>query len=78
MFAAIKAFFDCFTESLKTVEVKTEHGAQIYALKDAKKLQKASDIAEDIVILFTKYKSCMTLADQRRLLKLIRKFKNYN
>lgn len=78
MFSVIKAFFDCLTQGLKTVETKTEHGAQIYAISDAKKLQKASDIAEDIVLLFTKYKHCMSPADQRKLLRLIRQFKKCN
>ncbi len=78
MFMAIKALFDCISAGLKTSETKTIQGAQIYTIKDAKKLQKASDVAEDIIVLFTKYKHCMTQQDQKRLLRLIRRFKNYN
>lgn len=78
MFAAIKAFFDCLCSGFQLSETKTKESGNIYAIKDAKKLQKASDTAEEIIFLFAKYKKYMTPTDQRRFIRLIRKFKQNN
>ena len=78
MLLAIKAFFESITAGFNFGKIKTEKQAETYTIKDAKKLQKATDTAEDIVILFMKYASKMTDEDRKKLLRLIQKFKKYN
>lgn len=78
MFLAIKAFFDSITAGFNFGKVKTEKQAETYAIKDAKKLQKATDTAEDMIVLYMKYASKMTEEDRKKLLRLIQKFKKYN
>lgn len=78
MFLALKAFFESITAGFNLGKIQTEKQAETYAIKDAKKLQRAADIAEDIIVLYMKYASKMTENDRKKLVKLIRKFKKYN
>lgn len=78
MFLALKAFFDSVTAGFNFGKTRTEKQAETYAIKDAKKLQEATDIAEDIIFLYIKYASKMAEDDRKKLLKLIKKFKKYN
>lgn len=76
--AAIKAVFDSLSCFFSFATTKEEHQSESEVIKDRKKLQVASDVAEDILILAVKYKKCMTPKDQRELLRLIKKFKKNN
>lgn len=78
MIAAIKSFFDCLCACFKMSETKTKEAGTTYAIKDAEKLQKASDTAEDIILLAFKYKKFMTEKDRKKLIYLLRKFKRNN
>lgn len=78
MFLALKALFDSITAGFNFGKTRTEKQAETYTIKDAKKLQKATDTAEDMIVLYMKYASKMTEEDRKKLLKLIQKFKKYN
>lgn len=76
--AAIKAVFDSLSHFFSFAKTRKEHQSETEVIKDREKLQKASDVAEDILILAFKYKRYMTEKDQKKLLYLLRKFKKNN
>ena len=76
--AAIKAVFDSLPYFFSFAKTRKEHQSESEVIKDREKLQKASDVAEDILILAFKYKRYMTEKDQKKLLYLLRKFKKNN
>lgn len=78
MLLAIRALLESITAGFNWGKTRIDKQAETYVTKDADKLQKATDIAEDILILFMKYASCMSEEDRKKLIKLIRKFKKYN
>lgn len=68
---AIKSISDCFAVSKKR-QSETE------ILKDRKNLQKAVDIAEEIIEIIYKYLPLLTEDDFEKINGLIKKFKKYN
>lgn len=74
----LKAFFDSLSNFFCYAETSKECQSETEVIKDKKKLKKASDISEEILMLAVKYKNCMTSRDQARLLRLIRKFNKNN
>lgn len=76
--AAVKAVFDSLASFFSYAETSKEHQAESSVIKDKKKLEKASDVSEDIILLAFKYRKCMTSSDQRKLLRLTKKFKKNN
>ena len=72
--AIIKTFFESLSNFFSYAETSKEHQAETEIIKDRKKLEKAADVSEEILMLAVKYKKIMTQRDQRKLLKLIRKF----
>ena len=73
--SAVKSVFDLLSDFFSFAKTEKEHQSESEVIKDRKKLQKASDIAEDILILAVKYKKVMTQKDQRTLLRYIKAFK---
>lgn len=74
----IKALFESLSNFFSFAETSKERQSETEVIKDKKKLKKASDISEEILMLAVKYKNCMTTRDQARLLRLIRKFNRNN
>ena len=74
----IKALFESLSNFFSFAETSNERQSETVVIKDKKKLKKASDISEEILMLAVKYKNCMTTRDQARLLRLIRKFNKNN
>lgn len=74
----IKALFDSLSNFFSFAETNKEHQAESEIIKDKKKLKKASDISEEILMLTVRYKKYMTPKDQAKLLRLIKKFNKNN
>jgi len=70
----IKAFFECCSKFLNYQTSKLDNLEKIVLLGDKKNLEKAGNIAEQIIEVADKYKYAMTRHDQRKLKSLIKKF----
>lgn len=78
MTGLLQAIFVALSNFFSYSETSKEHQAETDIIKDKKKLKKCSDISEDILILAVKYRTNMTPQDQRKLLRLIKRFKQNN
>lgn len=74
----IKSFFDALSNFFSYSETKKEHQAETELIEDRDKLEEATNIAEDILMIAVKYKTSMSKKDQKQLLKLIKRFKKVN
>lgn len=75
---AIKAMFDALSRFFSYAETSKERQCETEIIKDKEQLEEASNIAEDILFLAVKYKKYMSEKDQKKLLKLIKRFKKVN
>ena len=76
--SAVKSLFDSLSDFFSFAKTEKEHQSESEVIKDKKRLKKASDVAEDILILAVKYKKVMTPKDQRALLRYLKEFKKSN
>ncbi|HIZ28883.1 MAG TPA: hypothetical protein H9673_06815 [Candidatus Adamsella sp.] len=72
--AIIKSFFDCISQFAKYGQAKIENQETTTIIEDKENLEKARNIAEQIIEIAQKYKSSMSKRDQRKLKSLIKKF----
>lgn len=72
--ALLQSFFDCALQFAKYGQVKVEHQETTNIIADKNNLEKAGNIAEQIIEIAQKYKSSMSKRDQRKLKSLIKKF----
>lgn len=72
--AIIKSFLDCISQIAKYGQVKIENQETTAIIEDKENLEKAGNIAEQIIEIAQKYKSSMSKRDQRKLKSLIKKF----
>ena len=72
--AIIKSFLDCISQIAKYGQVKIENQETTAIIEDKENLEKAGNIAEQIIEITQKYKSSMSKRDQRKLKSLIKKF----
>lgn len=76
--ALIQSFLDCISYFTKYSTVKVENQETTNIISDKKDLKKASNLAEQIIIIANKYQSFMTRRDQRKFKSLIKKFNKVN
>lgn len=72
--AIIKSFLDCISQFAKYDQAKIENQETTTIIEDKENLEKAGNIAEQIIEIAQKYKSSMSKRDQRKLKSLIKKF----
>lgn len=72
--AIIKSFLDCISQFAKYGQIKIENQETTAIIEDKENLEKAGNIAEQIIEIAQKYKSSMSKRDQRKLKSLIKKF----
>lgn len=72
--ATIKAFCDCIAKVMDYKSTKVENQQTTNILGDKKDLEKAGNIAEQIIEIARKYESSMSGRDQRKLKVLIKRF----
>ena len=70
--AIIKSFLDCISQFAKYGQAKIENQETTTIIEDKENLEKAGNIAEQIIEIAQKYKS--SKRDQRKLKSLIKKF----
>ena len=76
--AIIKSFLDCISQFAKYGQAKIENQETTTIIEDKENLEKARNIAEQIIEIAQKYKSSMSKRDQRKLKSLIKKFNKVN
>ena len=72
--ALLQSLLDCASQFAKYRQAKVEHQETTNIIADKNNLEKAGNIAEQIIELAQKYKSCMSKRDQRKLKSLIKRF----
>ena len=72
--ALIQSLLDCASQFAKYGQAKVEHQETTDIISDKKDLEKAGNIAEQIIEIAQKYKSSMSKRDQRRLKSLVKRF----
>ena len=78
MVAAIVAFFESLTQSLKTFETHILEQSTTDVLTTKKRLKKASDITEEILEVVEKYKDNFSEKDLKKYNKLVHQFLKVN
>ena len=74
----ISAISDMLSEIFKFKTKQIEKQSETVMICDKKNCEKASNIAEKIIKISTKYKNDMTISDRLRLIRLIEKFEKYD
>ena len=72
--ALLQSLLDCASQFAKYGQAKVEHQEATNIIADKNDLEKAGNIAEQIIEIAQKYKSCMSKRDQRKLKSLIKRF----
>ena len=72
--ALLQSLLDCASQFAKYGQAKVEHQEATNIINDKNDLEKAGNIAEQIIEIAQKYKSCMSKQDQRKLKSLVKKF----
>ena len=72
--ALLQSLLDCASQFAKYSQAKVEHQETTNIIADKNDLEKAGNIAEQIIEIAQKYKSCMSKRDQRKLKSLIKRF----
>ena len=72
--ALLQSLLDCASQFAKYGQAKVEHQETTDIISDKKDLEKAGNIAEQIIEIAQKYKSSMSKRDQRRLKSLVKRF----
>ena len=72
--ALLQSLLDCASQFAKYGQAKVEHQETTNIIADKNDLEKAGNIAEQIIEIAQKYKSCMSKRDQKKLKSLIKKF----
>lgn len=78
MLAVIKSFLDSITQAMKTYEKKIDGRTTDEVVKDKRNLKKASNIAEQILIIVEQYKHLFDEKDLDKYEKLKKKFLKVN
>ena len=78
MVLAIKSIFDAVAKSISAYETHLKTQTTTEVVKEKKKLKRASDITEQILLLVDKYVSTFAEDDQNLYHKLKRKFLKVN
>lgn len=72
--ALLQSLLDCASQFAKYCQAKVEYQETTDIISDKKDLEKAGNIAEQIIEIAQKYKSSMSKRDQRRLKSLVKRF----
>lgn len=72
--ALLQSLLDCALQFAKYGQAKVEHQETTDIISDKKDLEKAGNIAEQIIEIAQKYKSSMSKRDQKRLKSLVKRF----
>ena len=72
--ALLQSLLDCASQFAKYGQAKVEHQETTNIIDDKTDLEKAWNIAQQIIEIAQKYKSCMSKRDQRKLKSLIKRF----
>lgn len=72
--ALLQSLTDCISQIVKYSQIKVERQETTNIIADKNNLEKAGNIAEQIIEIAQKYKSSMSKRDQRKLKSLIKKF----
>ena len=72
--ALLQSLADCISHIAKYGKARVDHQEATEIIADKKDLEKAGNIAEQIIEIAQKYKSSMTKRDQRKLKSLIKRF----
>ena len=72
--ALLQSLLDCASQFAKYGQAKVENQETTDIISDKKDLEKAGNIAEQIIEIAQKYKSSMSKRDQRRLKSLVKRF----
>lgn len=72
--ALLQSLLDCISQFAKYGQAKVENQEATSIISDKNDLEKAGNIAEQIIEIAQKYKSCMSKRDQRKLKSLIKRF----
>lgn len=70
----LQSLLDCISQFAKYGQAKVENQEATSIISDKNDLEKAGNIAEQIIEIAQKYKSCMSKRDQRKLKSLIKRF----
>lgn len=72
--ALLQSLADCISQLARYGQAKVEHQETTDIISDKKDLEKAGNIAEQIIEIVQKYRSSMSKRDQRRLKSLVKRF----
>ena len=72
--ALLQSLADCISQLARYGQVRIENQETTNIIADKTDLEKAGNIAEQIIEIAQKYKSCMLKRDQRKLKSLIKRF----
>ena len=70
----LQSLANCISHIAKYGKARVEHQKETELIADKKDLEKAGNIAEQIIEIAQKYKSSMSKRDQRRLKSLVKRF----
>ena len=72
--ALLQSLADCISQLARYGQVRIENQETTNIIADKTDLEKAGNIAEQIIEIAQKYKSSMSKRDQRKLKSLIKRF----
>ena len=72
--ALLQSLADCISQLARYGQVRIENQETTNIIADKTDLEKAGNIAEQIIEIAQKYKSSMSKRDQRRLKSLVKRF----
>ena len=72
--ALLQSLLDCASQFARYGQAKVEYQETTNIIADKNDLEKAGNIAEQIIEIAQKYKSSMSKRDQRRLKSLVKRF----
>lgn len=78
MIAAITAFFQSLTQTIKAYETYIKEQSTTDVVKTKHRLKKATDVTEEILIIVDKYVDTFEEKDINKYEKLKKKFLKYN
>ena len=76
--AAVKSVGEAIKSIADGFKVSKEHQSETQLVKELKKLEKAVDVAEEIIEIMFKYLPLYLEQDADDLQKLVKKFRKYN